>query len=164
MKLRWAVAAVLLGLFAGVAMIARMGERQADPAELAKRCAESRPAWASYQEDIKGQVGAPPVARWRGRLVEVCQESGAITVTFLLESPWAEYEADMPVLLRDPMGHEHRQDQVKREGGTRRYIFHLDAQSGVSQLPWVEIHFPHTERRIALGTGGHWKDIAATRE
>jgi hypothetical protein len=151
----------LVVLSAGLAVVARLGAHQADPAELAKRCDESRPAWASYQEDIKGEVGAQPVARWRGRLVEVHQEAGTVTVTFHLESPWAGYEADVPILLRDPMGHEYRQDSVEKEGGTRRYIFRLDAQTGMSTLPWVEIHFPHTERRIALGAAGRWTNTEA---
>lgn len=161
MRFRWAVATVLIALSAGVAMVARMGGHQADPAELAQRCGESRPAWASYQEDIKAQVGARPVALWRGKLTELRQESGSLTVTFLLEQPWADYEAAVPILLRDPMGHDYRQDRVEREDGLRRYIFQLDAQSGASTLPWVEIHFPHTERRIALGSTGCWTDAEA---
>jgi hypothetical protein len=151
-----------MALLAGLAVVARMGARPVDPVELTRRCEESRPVWASYQEDIKGQVGAQPVARWRGRLEQVRQEAGSVLVTFRLESPWSDYEANVPVLLRDPMGHEYRQDAVDREDGARRYVFHLDAQSGASLLPWVEIHFPHTERRIALGAGGHWKDTQVT--
>jgi len=139
-------------------MVARMGAHETTPAELEKRCAESDPAWISYQEDIKGQVGAQPVARWRGALQEVRQESDTVTVTFQLEAPWDEYRAAVPVLLRDPMGREHRQDRVVREDGLRRYIFRLDAQSGASLLPWVDIHFPHTERRVALDAMGHWAE------
>lgn len=162
MRLRWAVMAVLITLSAGLAVVARMGAHKTDPAELAKRCDESRPAWTSYQEDIKGQVGAEPVARWRGQVEEVRQEAGSVIVTFQLEQPWADYEAAVPILLRDPMGHEYRQDAVEREGGTRRYVFRMDPQTGASQLPWVEIHFPHTERRIALGSAGRWTNTAAT--
>ena len=157
MRLRWAVTVALTAaLAAGMVVIARMGAYQADPNELTKRCADSHPVWVSYQEDIKGQVGAQSVALWRGRLAEVRQESGSITVTFQLDPPWVDYEAAVPVLLRDPMGHEYRQDAVEREGGARRYLFHLDTQTGASTLPWVDVHFPHTERRIALGAEGRW--------
>ena len=162
MRLRWAIVAVLVVLSAGLALVARMGAHKTDPAELVKRCAESHPAWVSYQEDIKGQVGAQPVALWRGRLAEVRQKADSITVTFQLEQPWAEYEAAVPILLRDPMGHDYQQDSVSREGSLRKYVFHLDAGSGASTLPWVEIHYPHTERRIALGTAGQWKDQPST--
>jgi hypothetical protein len=158
MRLRWIITVVLATLFSGLALIAIMEAHHADPAKLAKRCAESHPSWAGYQEDIKEQVGAQPVAAWRGRLEQVRQEAGLITVTFRLESPWAGYDADVPVLLRDPMGRECRQESVERQGGTRRYIFLLNTESGTSILPWVEIHFPHTERRIALGTEGLWKE------
>ncbi len=147
-----------MALAAGLAVLARMGTPEANPAELAKRCEESRPAWASYQEDIKGQIGARPVARWRGQLIEVRQESQSIAATFRLQSPWAEYGADVPVLLRDPMGHEYRQDQVVGEGPERKYVFLLDSKNAASPLPWIEIHFPHTERRVALGTEGRWSD------
>ena len=164
MNLRWLAVVLVAFLVAGLAVLARMGEHKLDPAELATKCRESRPAWVSYQEDIKGQVGARPVARWRGRLVEVRQEEGAMTVTFRLESPWAAYDADVPVLLRDPMGREYRQNRVERQDGTRRYIFQLDAKDGASILPWVEIHFPHTERRVALGNKGRWTNTAATSE
>ncbi len=162
MRLRGAVVAVLVVLSGGLALVARMGAHKADPVELVKRCDESHPAWVSYQEDIKGQVGARPVALWRGRLAEVRQEAGFVTVTFQLEQPWADYEAAVPVLLRDPMGHDYRQDKVEREESLRRYVFHLNAESGTSALPWVEIHFPHTERRIALGSAGRWKDQPVT--
>jgi len=155
--------AVLIALSAGLAVVARMGAHKADPAELATRCAESHPAWVSYQEDIKGQVGAEPVARWQGRLAEVRQEAGSIIVTFQLEQPWADYEAAVPVLLRDPMGRDYRQDSAERENSLRRYVFHLDAETGTSTLPWIEIHFPHTERRIALGSAGRWTDKQATQ-
>ena len=37
-----------------------------DTAEIARRCAESHPEWQNYQEDIKGQIGAAPVAEWKG--------------------------------------------------------------------------------------------------
>ena len=158
MKLRWAVTAALMALCAGVAMVARMGAHEADPAELLRRCNESHPAWLSYQEDIKGQVGATPVARWRGRPVEVRQQSGELTVTFLLESPWADYDAAVPVLLRDPLGREHRQDRVEKDGALRRYTFEMPQDSAAMTLPWVEIHYPHTERRIALGAEGRWTD------
>ncbi len=160
MKLRWAIAALLVLISAGLAFVARLGAPSNNPAELSKRCTESRPAWASYQEDIKGQVGAQPVARWQGKLVDLRQEAGLITATFALESPWAEWEADVPVLMRDPMGHEYRQDGIDRDGSIRRYRFHLDPADASSILPWVDIHFPHTERRIALGTGGHWSYAA----
>jgi len=130
-------------------------------AELKKKCDESRPAWASYQEDIKGQIGAESVAQWRGRLTELRQNAGTVTATFQLEAPWDRYDASIPVLLRDPMGHECLASKVEKQGTTRNYLFQLATDSGTMILPWVEIHFPNTERRIALGVRGAWKDVQA---
>ena len=34
--------------------------------ELAQRVVRSVPDWADYQEDLKGHLGATPVAQWQG--------------------------------------------------------------------------------------------------
>ena len=125
--------------------------------ELMGRSVRSMPTWRDYQEDIKGQIGAGSVATWRGHAITVSTSSAGVSVTFELSEPWAGYEAAIPILLRVPEGSVYRADAVVREGMLRRYFFSVRAGLDMGSLPWVEVHYPHTEQRIMLDAAGSWR-------
>lgn len=116
----------------------------------------SRPAWENYQEDIKSQIGAGPVAEWVGRPVEVRCERNTMSATFQLEGPWARRDTAIPVLLRDPQGRIHTNMQAKRHDGQVTYLFGLPESA--APFPWVELRFPHTGRRVVLSGKGLWRE------
>lgn len=126
--------------------------------ELIRRCQTSHPEWLSYQEDVKGQVGAAPVAAWKGEPIEaVLAANGRLFITFSLASPWAEYAAALPVLVRDPLGHVYQDESAERKNGARVYAFSLAEVQDPAQIPWIELRYPHTERRIPLDGAGLWR-------
>jgi len=124
-----------------------------DPVEIAQRCATARPVWQNYQEDVKGQVGASATATWHGQPIRFELDGSTARLTMRLEGPWVDYPCAMPILLRDPLGHTAQNEEATGPGAERVYTFHLPA---ATNPPWVEIHFPHQERRLPL-TGGQWR-------
>jgi len=140
-----------------VAITAYMNSGDLSPEELARRCADSFPAWQSYQEDIKAQIGARPVAEWKGRPTGVLQDGRHVRVTFLLTEPWNGRGAVLPVLLRDPLGVVYRNVGFESRGSERIYLFELTETSAVSRLPWIELQFPHSEMRLPLDVRGAWR-------
>ena len=125
------------------------------PAELARRCAESRPAWNGYQEDIK-EIGARPVARWHGWPSRLTLSGATVRLVFELEPPWDNWNAALPVLLKTPDGQTFRNEGFVRDGTTCIYTFQLLADSDVSRPPWLEIQYPHIKQRLYLNAEGAW--------
>lgn len=151
------VGALALLLVLIIVAIARIGVYDVTPEEVAQRCREAKPSWQSYSEDIKGQIGARPVALWRGEMAHVRQENGSLSILFRIEEPWSGWEAAMPVLVRDPMGAVClgvAEDQV---GPERRYRFALAADDDSAPLPWIEVQYPHAQIRITLNSQGEWR-------
>ncbi len=152
---RLGLAALLFGvavlLFAAV--VAWLAAPEISPEELLRRCEACKPEWLSYQEDIKGQIGARPVALWRGEPVSVRRTGSGWEVAFALSPPWSEYGAAVPVLLRDSLGGELIPESSRMEDGLRVYRYKSPPDAGG---PWVELHYPHTERRIVLDAAGAW--------
>jgi hypothetical protein len=142
-----------------IAFYAAVNRASLDPADLPRRCAESRPTWQSYQEDIKGQIGAAAAAEWRGAPIRFKLDQGAAYLTMRLEGPWTEFPCGIPVLLRDPQGNTVQDSGISTPGAERTYTFPLKAGD---TPPWVEIHYPHQERRLALGPDGAWEAPPAT--
>ena len=128
-----------------------------DEAQLAARVTSSHPRWASYQEDIKGQVGARPVAEWEGALESIDASSGLVEVTIRLKAPWAARDAAMPILLEEPVGGVHEATASRREGDRRVYTFAISGTAGSEPAPWVQLKLPRQEPRIVLPPNGHWK-------
>lgn len=124
--------------------------------ELARRVRASRPTWQSYQEDVKGQIGAGPVAEWRGTVDEVRVEDGHIRVTFRVAGPWAARELAVPILLNEPLNGARREVSAIREGDRTTYLFDLPPEKSGLPVPWIELKFPGGQRRIALDTQGRW--------
>lgn len=160
--MRRVIAGVAGGAFlALVALTAYMNSGDLSPEELARRCADSFPAWQSYQEDIKAQVGARPVAEWKGRPTGVKQAGREIRVTFLLSVPWSGRPAVLPILMRDPLGVVYRNIGAESRAAERIYLFELAETSVVSLLPWIELQFPHSEVRLPLDPQGEWRSNTA---
>jgi hypothetical protein len=162
-RLRVTAVLFLIVLVVTVVVVSRSAIKNSSPDELVQLCLKSVSEcdWLSYQEDIKGSIGAQAVANWDGIPVEVRQEGPEVTVIFSLKPPWSDYEAAVPVLLRDPMGRQYPQKTTTREGNRRKYLFCLDTASAASPLPWIEIRYPHSERRIGLDKSGAWQDTPA---
>jgi len=125
--------------------------------ELARRVAASRPEWANYQENIKGQIGATPVAEWDGEPIAASASESSLEITFRLSGPWASRELALPVLVRDPYGALHRHERAVRDGSLVRYYFAREQPTNSSPLAWVEILYPHHEDRIVFDAAGKWK-------
>jgi len=121
---------------------------------LAARCEASEPRWNSYQEDIKGQIGARPVAEWQGDLVAAELRDEVLTLDFALEEPWHSLPAAIPVLLRLPDGSVLLPQASREEGGLRRYSYRLDENTATS---WVEVQYPHQRDRLIFDSAGQWR-------
>ena len=64
MRLTIAIAGLLLLVLGGAVYLVSLSARVSE-AEIARRCRESEPRWESYQEDVKGLIGAAPTAENR---------------------------------------------------------------------------------------------------
>ena len=145
----------LAGLVAAGVLLGGGGDTA--PEALLERCRASRPEWAGYQEDIKGQIGAGPVAAWKGELTAIVQRGGTVSVTFHLEPPWSGFEAALPVLLRDPMGGVHYPGPARADGALREYTFVLGAEASGTAFPWLEVRAPRRDWRVTLDADGRWR-------
>lgn len=123
---------------------------------LAERIQRANPRWSDYDEDVKGQLGARPVAEWRGRPIRAeAHLNGQIHVTFHIEGPWAGRTVAIPVLLRHPYGNVLNATETHVEQDEVTYSFRLPAPTG-DRPKWVEVRYPHGTRRIVLDADGHW--------
>ncbi len=152
-----AIFMLIMGFAASIIWLASKGDVEVGPGEIARRCAAGKPTWESYQEDIKGQIGAGPVAAWSGHPVSVVLEAGEVTVDFTLEAPWAGYDAALPILLRDSFGTTCRHHTAERVDGLRRYHFQLRGEALQRMPGWIELRYPHDEAWIPLDTEGRWR-------
>jgi hypothetical protein len=125
--------------------------------ELARRVAACHPTWQNYQEDIKGQIGAAPVAQWRGTLIETRCENTLVSVTFQLSGPWAQRDITIPILVREPSGNWFEGTQTHRQAARATYTCQLPEDTANLPFPWLEIRYPHGEKRVVLSSQGHWK-------
>lgn len=123
---------------------------------LLARVEGSVPQWQGYQEDIKGQIGAGPVAEWSGEPVKGVREGGFVRVTFRLSGAWSLREASIPVLMRDPVGRVHRNSGAVRQDRMVVYEFQVGPDGPGWAFPWVEVKFPNGEKRIVFGDDAVW--------
>jgi hypothetical protein len=124
--------------------------------ELVARIQKSSPQWQSYQEDIKAQIGAQPVAEWAGEPVNAIQQDAAVSLTFRLLGPWALRDAAIPILIQDPLGHVHQNAAASRRDSLVTYEFKLESPSSTSPFPWLEVRFPNGNKRIVFNEKGAW--------
>lgn len=145
-----AVSALFLALAAGCA---------APPTDndLSARAESSQPAWQSYQEDVKSQMGAGPIAEWRGEPVEAIQQALSVRVTFAIHGPWAARAAAVPVMMRDPQGRVYRSTATEKNGDRLTYGFPIEGASSGGTFPWVEVKFPNGSKRLVLDEQGTWQ-------
>jgi len=140
-----------------VVMLALRAPACVPPDELARRTATSRPTWRNYQEDIKAQIGATPVAQWRGTLEAAQRDGATVRVTCRLAGPWAQRRSAVPILLREPRGGIHRNQRAECRDGRVTYVFQIGEDAARAALPWIELKYPHGEKRLVLFEDGSWK-------
>ncbi len=158
-KLLVGYAVVALGVVAFI--LASVKGSSVSPEELAARIAASHPSWQSYEEDIKGQIGAGPVAEWEGTLVAVQAEPGALCATFRVTGPWADRDAGIPILLRSASGKTFQSVSTRREDGRVQYRFDLGSDTD-PMPPWVELKYPfYGNRRVPLSEQGSWEEASS---
>jgi len=128
-------------------------------AELAQRVVAAHPAWQSYEEDIKGELGAGPVAEWSGSLNLVRYDAESIRATFQVVGPWAARSVAAPILMRDPTGRVHQNRDAANDAGAVTYVFDLPRELTSDVPAWLEFRFPHGERRVVLSNNGSWSAV-----
>jgi len=129
--------------------------------ELADRVQRSVPAWADYQEDLKGQLGATPVARWQGRPIRAQVDGESVSIVFEVSGAWAEYDFALPVLIKDHLGKSYRNTGARRTNSEVEYLFQIAGHVAGTTLPWVEIAYPHHLERLAFSQEGAWTAAAS---
>ncbi len=145
------------GLIAAVAIVLLMflmAKRPIPEEELARRVAQSAPSWNNYDEDLKAQLGAAPVAEWKGDILGIRWDGATLKVRFSLRGDWAERDIAIPVLIRLPDGETSMNQTASREG--REVVYSFPAQLE-SPPQWVIVRYPfYGERRIVLSEEGTW--------
>lgn len=126
-------------------------------ADLAGRAEISQPAWQSYQEDVKSQIGAGPIAEWKGDPAEAIQQALTVRVTFVLQEPWATRAAAVPVMIQDPQGRVCRSTATEKNGDRLTYVFPIEGIGSGGAFPWIEVKFPNGSKRLILNEQGAWR-------
>jgi len=139
-----------------IGILANDAPTEIAPEELAERVLESAPVWADYQEDIKGQLGATPAARWHGEPLRLRVEGDQVSLVFEVTGIWATYDFAMPVLVKDHLGNVYRNESATRDGTTVTYGYTLKDRVEGTSVPWLEIAYPHHFERLALSPQGEW--------
>ena len=125
-------------------------------AELARRVAAAHPAWQSYEEDIKAQLGAGPAAEWSGSLDAVRCDAESIRATFRVVGPWSRRTVAAPILMREPTGRVLQNRDASNDGGSVTYVFDRPSTLTSDVPAWLEFRFPHGEGRVVLSENGTW--------
>jgi len=142
------------GAIIAVVYISVLSGTPISPEELERRVTASRPTWESYQEDIKAQIGARPVAEWEGRPLRASLEGGALQIAFAVEGVWATRKFAVPVLVRDPSGNVFRSADATHIGAKTGYTFLLPNSLDPVTLGWVEVRYPGNVKRLVPEMGG----------
>lgn len=125
--------------------------------ELQKRVLLSKPVWTNYNEDIKGQIGSTPVARWKGQPLRASIGEEQVEVIFVLEGLWSSTDVNLPILAREPLGDVLVPLKSHREGQKVTYIFSLKPEVTKSSA-WLEIQYPHNIKRLVFDSSGNWEN------
>ena len=118
-------------------------------AELAILAGKAHPGWENYQEDIKAQIGATPVAQWRGTPRHAWKDGDGIHVQFDIEDAWKKRTCVIPILIRDSGGTEYLSTKGLVEEGKVTYTFPPSSSLSVFTNT-IEIKYPHEDRRLEL--------------
>ena len=155
---RWYIGVALLA-FSGVMLwgiLTSDSPTEVSAKDLAARVQRSVPRWANYQEDLKGQLGSTPVARWRGAPVRARVSGAEASVVFEVTGAWASYDFALPVLLKDHLGAVYRNSSARRTGSEVEYLFRMRNHVEGTTVPWVEVAYPHNFQRLAFSDEGTW--------
>lgn len=117
--------------------------------ELAALAGKAHPVWTNYQEDIKAQIGATPVAQWRGTPRHAWKDAEGIHVQFDIEGAWKKRACVIPILIRDNGGTEYLSPKGVVEQGTVTYTFPSASLNSVFANT-IEIKYPNEERQLVL--------------
>lgn len=155
---RWYIGVALLAFSAVMlwGILTTEAPQEISAAELAGRVLRSQPDWADYQEDLKGQLGATPVARWKGRPLRARVDGAEVSIVFEVSGVWAEYDFALPVLIKDHLGKSYRNRSARRANSEVEYLFQLTGHTEGTRLPWVEVAYPHHLERLAFSQEGAW--------
>lgn len=122
--------------------------------ELLRRTSASYPTWQNYPEDIKAQVGAGPVAEWNGEPQRVWGQGGSVYASFQMKGSWSQRGSAIPILMQEPTGGTYRNAAATRENGMLVYRFDLPEPLSAESLAWVQLKYPHGDRRMTLPKAG----------
>lgn len=118
-----------------------------DAQTVEERVRTCTPTWESYQETIKAEIGAGPVAQWTGSPTGAVYAAGEVTVTFRVEGPWADAGLAMPILMRGPDMNAQLPIDATVSGEYTTYRYTIDTAAIV---PWVDVRFPRATERMQL--------------
>jgi hypothetical protein len=107
---------VLAGIIAWAFLGNSTGNSELSLEELSTLVSKCNPIWANYNEDLKGQIGSTPVARWKGKPVRASIEENKAIVVFAIEGYWADLDVFLPILAREPLGDIAEAHQIRRTG------------------------------------------------
>lgn len=146
-------AAAAVGLFALItAYVALVPAPEITPDQVRARALAAAPDWFRYDEDIKGQIGAAPVAAWHGAPEWVRIGPGGAEIAFTVTGAWRDYGAPLPILARDPFGKVHLANAGRWEDDLFVYRLPELADAGI---PWIELRYRRHETRVQIGTDGY---------
>lgn len=147
------LAAAALGMLCLLtAYVALVPAPQPGPDEIAARALASQPAWNRYDEDVKGQIGAAPVAAWQGAPRWIRVGAAGTEIAFDVQGAWRDYAAPMPILARDPFGQTHRCAAGRWEADAFVYLIPGLTDAGI---PWIELRYPRGEMRLQIDATGY---------
>lgn len=142
---------------AGIVLLCPACSNSITDEQLATRVAAANPSWQSYDEDIKGQVGARPVAEWTGEPMEAAWNPPRLSVVFQVTGVWQQRQSALPILMKEPTGGTYRNSSAEIEGERVTYVFTLPEDAGRKPFAWIELKYPpHQTRRITLSEQGKW--------
>ncbi|MFP6615639.1 MAG: hypothetical protein VCB26_04485 [Candidatus Hydrogenedentota bacterium] len=148
MNRRYALS-VLVGMVVvvvGLSMLTDTND-EISPDELRRRVEATTTDWANYHEDLKGQIGSTPVARWKGEPVSSRIEGNTLSIVFEVSGYWAEAEVNLPLIILDPLGKTYANSDSIRVGSMVTYTFLISGDES-PRVPWIELKYPHATRRI----------------
>jgi len=160
---RWYIGIALLAFSAVMlwGILTTEAPEEISEEDLAGRVLRSVPDWADYQEDLKGQLGATPVARWQGRPLRAQVEGDKVSIVFEVSGAWAEYDFALPVLIKDHLGKSYRNNAAHRTDSEVEYLFQISGRVEGTSLPWIELAYPHHLERLAFSQEGAWTAAAS---
>jgi len=115
--------------------------------------------WNDYSENLKGLIGAGPVAEWTGKPVDARIDGSVVTIRFRVEGPWKSRTFGIPIMIREPRGAVFTSGDMRQVDGLAIYQFRL-TDGASSMPPWLELQYPHGRVRLAFRQDGTWEAVS----